>query len=431
MRISVLGCGRLGAVDAATMASLGHDVIGIDLDGARVRQLSAAEPPFYEPGLAELLSQGAASGRLRFSTDLDHVCGADMHMIAVGTPQSPTSDGADLTYLHAIVDGLLPRLRPGTIIVGRSTVPAGTAGRVADVVGDAATVLWNPAFTRRGKAVHDSLHPDRIVVGADPADERAVQTLLEVYRLDRERPPVFVTDLVTAELSKLAVNSFLATKLSFINAVSEVADAVGADIVRLADAIGVDPRIGADFLRAGLGYGGGGLPKDVRAFRYQMEESGVSTGSALLGAVDAINGRARTRTARLVHDILGGAVRGKRVAVLGATSAPLSDDVRDSPAVALAHDLADHGAQVVVTDPAAVAQVARMQGALHTTTSTGAALAGAHVVVVATEWDRYRNLDPHAVGAVVADRRIVDARNCLVPRSWRDAGWDYRSLGRT
>ncbi|WP_423494920.1 UDP-glucose/GDP-mannose dehydrogenase family protein [Microbacterium esteraromaticum] len=435
MRMSVIGCGYLGAVHAAAMASLGHDVIGIDVDRERVETLSAGVAPFYEPQLTELLRAGLEAGRLRFSTSMADAADAAVHFLAVGTPQAPNADAADLRYVDAAVDALLPHLRPGSVLAGKSTVPVGTAARVAErVSGTGATVVWNPEFLREGWAVHDTITPDRIVVGAadDPAGRRAVDLLRDVYRASTEAgTPFLVTDLATAELVKGAANAFLATKISFINAMAEIAEASGADVTLLADALGHDTRIGRRYLGSGIGFGGGCLPKDIRAFAARAEELGRGSAVGFLREVDAINLRRRDRAVQLVVDALDGQVVGRRIAVLGAAFKPFSDDIRDSPALDVAVRLRGLGADVVVTDPAALDNAATAHPQLNYRVERDEALRDADAVVVVTEWDEYRReMSPQHAAELVTGRIIVDGRNCLDAAAWRDAGWTYYGMGR-
>ncbi len=449
MKISVIGCGYLGAVHAACMADLGHQVVGIDIDPAKVDALNAANPPIFEPGLSEALAGALASGRLRFSTDYADVADAAVHFIAVGTPQRRGEGAADLTYVHAAVEALAPQLRPGVVVVGKSTVPVGTAALVAERIHRAqpeATLVWNPEFLREGVAVADTLRPDRIVYGvpAGAEGERARAVLDEVYAdaLASGTPQV-VTDYATAELVKVAANAFLATKISFINAMSEVADAVGADVTHLAEAIGHDARIGRKFLNAGVGFGGGCLPKDIRAFRARAEELGIGDTLGFLKEVDAINLRQRDRVVDVVADALGvnegdrylgsGAggrsLVGRRIAVLGLAFKPESDDIRDSPALDVAVRLKGLGADVVCADPKAIPN-ARAKHPQLAYADTADALTGAEVVVLLTEWREYRDLQPAGVAALASGRIVVDGRNVLDPDAWRGAGWTYRGLGR-
>jgi UDPglucose 6-dehydrogenase len=435
VKISVIGCGYLGAVHAACMAELGHEVIGVDVDQAKIDALEAATAPFFEPGLPELLASANASGRLRFTTDMSEVVDADIHFIAVGTPQKKGEFAADLTFVDAAVTALLPHLRDGALVVGKSTVPVGTAARLAALVETAeadATLAWNPEFLREGFAVKDTLGPDRLVYGvaAGAAGERAADILDQVYAVALANDtPRIITDYATAELVKVSANAFLATKISFINAMAEVAEATGADVTQLADAIGFDARIGRRFLNSGLGFGGGCLPKDIRAFRARGEELGVGESLAFLGEVDAINMRRRDRMVDLAKESLGGSLTGKRVAVLGLAFKPDSDDVRDSPSLDVAKRLKAEGAIVIATDPEAIETSRRLHPELDYVDTAVEAAEGADAVLVLTEWKQYRELTPGDL-AGVSGRIILDGRNCLDRDLWRGAGWLYRSLGR-
>jgi len=436
MRISVIGCGYLGAVHAAAMAELGHDVVGVDVDSAKIAELAVGRPPFFEPGLHEILTSAIASGRLRFSTDVADAADAEVHFVAVGTPQSAGSNAADLRYVDAAFESLAPHLADGALVVGKSTVPVGTAERLAERLADLAPhaeLAWNPEFLREGFAVRDTLEPDRLVYGvADPSgDGHAASVLDHVYRAAIEAgTPRIVTDYATAELVKVAANAFLATKISFINAMAEIADVTGADVVALADAIGHDARIGRRFLNAGVGFGGGCLPKDIRAFAARAEELGRGESLAFLREVDAINLRQRQRVVDLAVDALGGSVHRNRVAVLGVTFKPESDDVRDSPALDVAVQLKGLGAEVVATDPEGIANARARHPQLDYVSSTREALRGADLVVLVTEWREYRALDPVDTGRLVSGRRIIDARNVLDAPVWRAAGWELRGIGR-
>jgi UDPglucose 6-dehydrogenase len=435
VKISVIGCGYLGAVHAACMAELGHEVIGVDVDPAKISALEAATAPFFEPGLPELLSSANASGRLRFTTDISEVAEVDVHFIAVGTPQKKGEFAADLTYVDAAVTSLLPYLREGALVVGKSTVPVGTASRLAELVASApvdAMLAWNPEFLREGFAVKDTLGPDRLVYGvaAGESGKRAVSILDEVYEVALAHDtPRIITDYATAELVKVSANAFLATKISFINAMAEIAEATGADVTQLADAIGHDARIGRRFLNSGLGFGGGCLPKDIRAFRARGEELGLGESLAFLGEVDAINLRRRSRMVDLTREVLGGSLDGKRVAVLGLAFKPDSDDVRDSPSLDVAMRLKAEGATVIATDPEAIETSRRLHPELEYVRTAVEAVAGADAVLVLTEWKNYRELVPTDLDGA-AGRIILDGRNCLDRERWRSAGWLYRSLGR-
>lgn len=435
MKLSVIGCGYLGAVHASAMASIGHEVVGIDVDQRKIDALSKGEAPFFEPGLPEILAEGVASGRLRFTTDMAEAKGAKVHFIGVGTPQQRDGYGADLTYVNAAIDGLVPYLSEGDIVAGKSTVPVGTAAELTPRVEAAgATLVWNPEFLREGWAVQDTIDPDRLVVGvpATDAGAAAVHVLKEVYAPPVEKgTPFIVTDLATAELVKVSANAFLATKISFINAMAEIAEVVGADVTQLADAIGHDARIGRKFLGAGIGFGGGCLPKDIRAFSARAEELGRGESIAFLRQIDEINMRRRDRAVQLVIDGLGGSVFKKNVTVLGAAFKPHSDDIRDSPALDVAVRLHGLGAWVTVTDPEAIANAQAKHPQLNYVADRDEALRAADAVVVVTEWDEYRRqMPPEHVSTLTDGRVIVDGRNCLDAAAWRAAGWTYYGMGR-
>ncbi len=436
MKISVVGCGYLGAVHAACMAELGHEVVGVDVDRAKIEALAAGRAPFFEPDLPRVLGSALAGGRLRFTTEMAEVADAELHFVAVGTPQKAGSYAADLTYVDAAVAALLPHLRAGSVVVGKSTVPVGTAARLAGIVADRApqaSLAWNPEFLREGFAIKDTLHPDRLVYGVatGSAGTDAVARLDELYAATLAAgTPRIVTDYATAELVKVSANAFLATKISFINAMAEVAEATGADVTQLADAIGHDARIGRRFLNSGLGFGGGCLPKDIRGFMARAEELGLDQSLGFLREVDSINLRRRDRMVELTREACGGDVAGKRIAILGLAFKPDSDDVRDSPALDVATRLAALGAIVRATDPEAIPTSRRLHPDLDYVTSAAEAAADADVVLVLTEWKQYIELDPDALGATVSQRIILDGRNCLDALRWRTSGWLYRALGR-
>ncbi len=439
MRISVFGTGYLGATHAAGMAELGHEVIGVDIDPAKIERLQRGEVPFFEPGLPELLRKHVESGRLRFTTDAAEAAEfADVHFIGVGTPQKKGSYAADMTFVDAVIDTLAPLLTRPAVILGKSTVPVGTAARLAArvrelaPVGDQAQLGWNPEFLREGFAVEDTLRPDRLVIGVESGREGRVEAVArEVYADAIARDtPFLVTDLPTAELVKVSANAFLATKISFINAIAEVCEATGADVMQLADAIGHDARIGRKFLGAGLGFGGGCLPKDIRAFMARAGELGVDRALTFLREVDDVNLRRREHVVSLVKRELGGSPVGRRVAVLGVAFKPESDDIRDSPALDVVGQLHLAGADVRAFDPEAMANAATVWPTITFADSAAEALADAEVVVVATEWKEFRGLDPHAVGDAVAGKIVIDARNCLPTEAWIDAGWRYIGMGR-
>jgi UDPglucose 6-dehydrogenase len=436
MKISVIGCGYLGAVHAASMAELGHDVVGIDVDRGKVEALQGARAPFYEPGFEELLAGSLASGRLRFSTDMADAREAILHFVCVGTPQKRGEYAADLRYVEAAAESLLEVLKSGDLVVGKSTVPVGTAARLAELVRGkvpGAMLAWNPEFLREGYAVQDTLHPDRLVYGlASGAEGQAARGLLdEVYAaIVAAGTPQVVTDYATAEMVKTAANSFLATKISFINAMAELCEATGADVKQLADAIGHDDRIGRKFLNAGLGFGGGCLPKDIRAFMARAGELGADQALTFLREVDNINMRRRIRMVELAREVCDGSLLGKRVAVLGAAFKPDSDDIRDSPALNVAAQLQLQGAVVQVTDPAAGDNIRHSWPQLDVVDTAEEAAHRADAVLLLTEWKEYRDLDPVAFGNVVTKKRVLDGRNALDRDRWEAAGWSYRALGR-
>jgi len=436
-RITVIGTGYLGATHAACMAELGYEVLGMDVDAEKVAALAAGKVPFYEPGLDELLAKHVASGRLRFTTSYAELAafGADVHFICVNTPQRKGEYAADLRYVEAVVDGLAPHLDKPAVIAGKSTVPAGTAVRLTErfvelaPAGAGVELAWNPEFLREGYAVGDTLRPDRLVIGV--ASERAEAVLREVYApLTEAGVPLIVTDLATAELVKAAANAFLSTKISFINAMAEVCEAAGGDVMRLAEALSHDARIGGRFLVPGLGFGGGCLPKDIRAFMARAGELGVDQALAFLKEVDEINMRRRVRMVDLAREQCDGSFLGKRVAVWGAAFKPDSDDVRDSPALNVAASILLQGAQVTVYDPKANGNAAKLFPTLTYADSALDAADGAHVILHLTEWKLFREIDPADVAKRVSVKRIVDGRNALPAEQWREAGWTYRALGR-
>jgi UDPglucose 6-dehydrogenase len=420
------------------MAELGHDVIGVDVDPGKVAKLSSGEIPFYEPGLADALQANLASGRLRFTTDYAVAAEfADIHFLGVGTPQKKGEYGADLRAVHAVIDELAPRLTRPSVIVGKSTVPVGTAAELLTrarrlaPAGVDVEVAWNPEFLREGFAIHDTLHPDRIVVGVGPGSTCAETVLRNLYaRLIDEGVPYLVTDLQTAELVKVSANAFLATKISFINAIAEVCEAADADVGLLADALGHDPRIGRQFLNAGLGFGGGCLPKDIRAFMARAGELGANQALTFLREVDSINMRRRTRMVELATAACGGSLLGANIAVLGAAFKPDSDDVRDSPALNVAGMLQLNGAAVNVYDPKAMDNSRRLFPTLNYAASVEEACDRADAVMVLTEWREFVDIEPGELAGAVRARVVVDGRNCLDHRNWIEAGWTVHVLGR-
>ena len=452
MRMTVFGTGYLGATHAACMAEMGHDVLGVDVDPEKIQALSEGRVPFFEPGLPEILTRNIEAGRLRFTTDYAEAAEfADVHFIGVGTPQRKGSYAADTTYVNAVIETLAPLASGNHTIFGKSTVPVGTAHELqqkADEIVAASpnnariTIAWNPEFLREGHAVKDTLHPDRIVLGlggdSSNSDDRAEQQRVEDLAREiyapalEEGTPFLVMDLPTAELVKVSANAFLATKISFINAVSELCEIVGADVTALADAIGMDDRIGRKFLGAGLGFGGGCLPKDIRAFMARAGELGADQALTFLREVDAINMRRREKTVELARETLGGSLIGRNVTVLGAAFKPNSDDVRDSPALSVAGSLSLSGANVTVYDPQGMENAAKIFPTLTYAPNVEEALEGAEIVIVATEWKQFQELDPVAARKLVAgdNPTVLDGRNCLPRKEWEAAGWNFLALGR-
>ncbi|MGJ9425107.1 UDP-glucose dehydrogenase family protein [Nesterenkonia halotolerans] len=434
--ISVIGTGYLGATHAACMAELGYNVLGVDIDPEKIDSLSRGELPFHEPGLPELIRKHVDSGRLRFTTDLETVgAWGDLHFIAVGTPQQAGGTGADMTFVDAATASLARAITKDALIVGKSTVPVGTARRLAKLVEEESapdvrvTLAWNPEFLREGFAVKDTISPDRLVVGtADPADEAILR---DVYSdaLGRDTPWIN-TDFETAELVKVAANAFLATKISFINAFSEVTEAVGGNITTLADAIGHDTRIGRKFLNAGVGFGGGCLPKDIRALQTRVGELGLDHTMRFLDEMDQINLRRRDRVVNLAENILSGDLTGKRIAVLGVAFKPLSDDVRDSPGLDVAVRLFSAGADVAVYDPEGNRNAAKRFPRLGYVDSMTEAVTNADLVVLTTEWNEFKGLVPADLESLVAQKQFIDARNVLDAAQWEGAGWRFAQLGR-
>jgi UDPglucose 6-dehydrogenase len=437
MRCTVFGTGYLGATHAVGMAELGHDVLGVDIDPGKVAKLAGGDIPFYEPGLRKLLRENLAAGRLRFTTDYAMAADfADVHFLGVGTPQKKGEYGADLRHVYAVIDSLVPRLTTSAVLVGKSTVPVGTAAELNERAGALAPcgvdveIAWNPEFLREGYAVQDTLHPDRIVLGVKQDSARAEAAVRELYgKLLEAGVPFLVTDLQTAELVKVSANAFLATKISFINAISEVCEAAGADVSLLADALGYDPRIGRQFLNAGLGFGGGCLPKDIRAFMARAGELGADQALTFLREVDSINMRRRTRMVELASAACGGSLLGANIAVLGAAFKPESDDVRDSPALNVAGQLQLNGAAVNVYDPKALDNAQRLFPTLNYAVSVEEACERADAVLVLTEWRQFVDMDPDDLADRVRARVIVDGRTCLDVARWQQAGWRVYRLG--
>ncbi len=436
MRTTTIGCGYLGTTHAACMAELGYDVLGLEVDPAKLEMLRKGVAPVYEPGLSEMLATHVESGRLRFTDSYEEAAAfGEIHFLCLGTPQARDGLGADVSQVEYAVAHLAPHLTGSPILVGKSTVPVGTAQRMADLLdslvpeGVDADLAWNPEFLREAHAVEDTLRPDRVVFGV--RSEATEKRLREFFApvIDHGMP-VLVTDFPTAELVKVTANSFLATKISFINAVAEVCEAAGADVVALADAIGYDDRIGRKMLGAGVGFGGGCLPKDLRAFQHRAGELGVEDLMSLLGEVDAINQRQRERTVQIATTMIGGRVAGARIAVWGAAFKPGTDDVRDSPALSIAGQLHLRGAQVTIYDPRAGDTARAAFPTMGYADDAVEACRDADLVMHMTEWAQFGEVDIDAVSAVVSRKQLFDGRNTLDLPAWRAAGWTARGLGR-
>ena len=432
LKVSVIGTGYLGATHAACIASLGFQVIGVDVDPSKIELLAKGKVPFYEPDLEDLLAAEIKAGRLSFSSDFNSIADADIHFICVGTPQSANSLAADMRFVDAAIDAIAPLAKPGSLVVGKSTVPVGTAARLRErllKVNPKVDLAWNPEFLREGFAVEDTLRPNRLVVGV--TNDAAEAKLKELYKANLDSgTPWIRADLPTAELVKVAANSFLATKISFINAMAEICEAAGGDVTVLAQAIGYDPRIGNRFLQAGIGFGGGCLPKDIRAFMARAGELGAEQALEFLREIDSINLRARARVIELVRKDLSEDLRGKKIAVLGAAFKPDSDDVRDSPALDISAQIQAAGANVVVHDPKAIENAQKRFPALSFNESIEGTLQGADLVLHLTEWKIYREIDPSKVKALVKNATMIDGRNALDRDKWIAAGWKFRALGR-
>lgn len=441
LKLTVIGTGYLGATHAAAMAELGFEVLGLDIDPAKIESLSAGRAHLYEPGLDELLAKHIAglpgsSGRLRFTMDWEEVAEfGDVHFVCVNTPQKHGEYACDMSHVDSAFACLAPHLRRPALVVGKSTVPVGSAARLAALLeelapaGADAELAWNPEFLREGFAVKDTLHPDRVVVGV--VSKSAEKMLREVYeRPVAEGTPFLVTDYSTAELVKVSANAFLATKVSFINAMAEVCEAAGGDVAKLAEAIGHDERIGRKYLRPGIGFGGGCLPKDIRAFMARAGELGADQALTFLREVDSINMRRRGHMVDLARETCGGGFLGKRIAVLGATFKPDSDDVRDSPALNVAGQIHLQGGQVTVYDPKGMDNARKVFPTLAYAPTALDAVRGSDIVLHLTEWREFRDLDPAVLGEAAARRHVLDGRNALDPARWREAGWTFRALGR-
>lgn len=432
LKLSVIGTGYLGATHAACMASLGFNVIGFDTEAEKVALLSQGKVPFYEPDLEELLIAQLKSKRLSFTNKVEDLADADVHFICVGTPQIKNGNAADLSYVNSALESIAKHVKPGGLVVGKSTVPVGTATKLRNrllELNPKADLAWNPEFLREGFAIEDTLRPNRLVVGV--TSNQAEAKLREVYAslLDSGIPWIRA-DLPTSELVKVAANSFLATKISFINAMAEICEVSGGDVTVLAKAIGYDPRIGSRFLQAGIGFGGGCLPKDIRAFMARSEELGAKQSLEFLREIDSINQRARQRVIDLVRLELGDNLKGKRIAILGAAFKPDSDDVRDSPALDIAEQISQAGAVVTVHDPKAIGNAKRRSPELTFVDNVDACVKDSNCILHLTEWREYREIDPLAIAKKVAETIIIDGRNALDRELWEKSGWRFRGLGR-
>ncbi|MEU4615198.1 UDP-glucose dehydrogenase family protein [Streptomyces umbrinus] len=438
MKLTVVGCGYLGATHAACMAELGHEVLGMDCDMDKVTVLGSGKAPFFERGLDDLLAKHTKSGRLRFTASYAEAAAfGDLHFIGVGTPQQPGEHAYDLTHLFTAVRQLAPHLKDPAVVAVKSTVPVGTAPRVRDLLheyapaGDAIEVAWNPEFLRESFAVEDTLRPDRLVLGFDTEHSWAETVLRQCFeKIIKAGTPTIVTDLATAELAKASANAFLATKISFINAIAEVCEASGADVTQLADILGHDARIGRRGMRPGLGFGGGCLPKDIRGFMARAGELGVDQALTILREVDTINNRRRERMIDLAREQVGGNLGGQRITVWGASFKPNTDDIRDSPALAVAHKLHELGASVTVTDPQALDNARKLHPELDYANDPIAAVQDADLLLHLTEWPQFSHVDPHRLAAHTATPNVIDGRGTLNPATWREAGWTFRALGR-
>ncbi|MFB6533088.1 UDP-glucose dehydrogenase family protein [Streptomyces noursei] len=437
MRVSVIGCGHLGIPHAAAMAELGHDVLGVDLDQAKVARLNAGECPIFEVGLPELLARHVASGRLRFTTDISEAAGfAELHFIGVGTPIDADGRSYDTAQVYGAIRKLAPHLDRPCTIVGKSTVTVGTTSQVTALAqrlapaGDQVDVVWNPEFLREGHAVEDTLRPDRLIAGVSTTEgEKAIRAVYA--KIIDAGVPIFVTDPQTAELAKGAANTYLGLKISYINAVADMCEAAGGDVAQIVDILGIDPRIGAGGMRPGIGYGGGCLPKDVRAFTASAQQLGVEHAAALLRAAEVINENRTAVALDLITRALGDRpIVGSRITVWGAAFKPGTNDVRESPALALAQRLQQVGATVTIHDPQAVATAMVRNPEFDYVEDLTASVDAADIVVLATEWPEYRHVDPQALVQHPATPLLVDCRTTLEPEPWRAAAWTVHQLGR-
>ncbi|MFF4041107.1 UDP-glucose dehydrogenase family protein [Streptomyces sp. NPDC001816] len=438
MKMTVVGCGYLGATHAACMAELGHEVLGMDSDIDKVHTLNTGKAPFFERDLDDLLTKHTERGQLRFTASYQEAAAfADLHFIGVGTPQQPGSDAYDLTHLFDAVRQLAPHLAGPAVVAVKSTVPVGTAPRIAELLhehapaGDRIEVAWNPEFLRESSAVEDTLRPDRLVLGFNTPRSWAETMLRQAFgKIIEAGVPTIVTDWATAELAKGAANSFLATKISFINAMAEVCEKTGANVAELADILGHDIRIGRRGMRPGLGFGGGCLPKDLRGFITRAVELDADQAVGILREADTVNTRRRRRVIDLAREELGPDLRGKRITVWGAAFKPETDDIRDSPALAVAQALHDHGASVTVTDPKALDNARKLHPELDYADDPIAATEDCDLLLHLTEWPQFAHIDPKRLASRTTSPKVIDARGTLNTDQWRRAGWIIQALGR-
>ncbi|OEJ21488.1 UDP-glucose 6-dehydrogenase [Streptomyces agglomeratus] len=437
MKMTVIGCGYLGATHAACVAELGHEVLGMDSDIDKVHTLNTGKAPFFERDLDDLLAKHTESGRLKFTASYGEAADfTDLHFIGVGTPQQPGTDAYDLTHLFDAVTKLAPGLTTPAVIAVKSTVHVGTAPRVAELLcehapaGDLIEVAWNPEFLRESFAVEDTLRPDRLVLGFNTTHSWAEAILRQAFaKIIESGTPTLVADWATAELAKGAANSFLATKISFINSMAEVCEKSGANVAELADILGQDIRIGRRGMRPGLGFGGGCLPKDLGGFITRADELDAGEAVGMLREVGAVNARRRQRVIDLAREELGTDLRGKRITVWGAAFKPETDDIRDSPALAVAQALHDLGATVTVTDPKALDNARKLHPELDYVEDPITAVDAADLLLHLTEWPQFTHIDPKRLATRTNSPKVIDARGILNTNQWRDAGWIIRSLG--
>jgi UDPglucose 6-dehydrogenase len=438
MRLAVVGCGYLGVTLAAAMAKLGNEVIGVDVDAAKVISLNRGIAGFFEPDVDELLARHVATGAQAFTTSYREALDfSDVVFLTVGTPPVPGGSHYDLTHLRAAVRQIAAEVRRPTVVIGKSTVQVGTAHDLSRLIrheypGSARMirVAWMPEFVRESSAVTDTLAPSRIVIGIEPGDKDIAHLVRKLHGDAVSAGTRFiVTNLATAELAKCAANAFLATKLSFINAMAELCEVAGGDVEQLAEVLASDPRIGPGGMRPGLGFGGGCLPKDIRAFARSAHDLGIPESLRFLQEVDAINLRRRDRVVDLAIELCQPDVRGTRVAVWGAAFKPGTDDIRDSPALAVADRMSQLGASVVVCDPRASGNGRSAHPQLEFDHCPTRAASGSHLLLHLTEWPDFKSVDPRMLASVVAQRNIIDARGSLDAASWELAGWTYRRLG--